>query len=498
MDAERTPVIAGVGQINDRPDDLERSLGPVGLMEAALRRADADAGGGWLASLDAIATVDQITEPGLTEIPARLADAFGAAPARLETTAMPHGDSPVRLLNEAAGRVAAGESRITAIVGGEALRSSAQLARRAATAGAPPPDLMRANPKRKLSDLRREYGLVAPVDLYPLYENALRAAEGLSLAEAQSETATIWAGLAAVARDNPHAWLRDGTSAVEILESSARNRPISFPYTKLMVANSSVNQGAGFIVTSLAEARRRGRRDEELAFVGQGAGAEEVYDPLARDRYDRSPSMIAALRATLRFNGLEAEAFDAVELYSCFPCVPKMARRTIGLPAERPMTVFGGLTFGGGPVANYMSHAIACMTERLRGGDGRGLLYANGGIVTTNHGIVLSGAPLPGADSPRDPDVQAEADAVREPAPATDLDHLGPARIETYAVHYDREGAPRGGAVLARTPAGARTIAHVPATDAELVAFLTDGRSEPVGAPGRVIEADGRRVFDAA
>lgn len=497
MDAERTPVIAGVGQINDRPDEPEQGLGPLGLMEAALRRADEDAGGGWLASVDVIASVDQITDPGLEGIPARLAEAFGARPARLETTAMPHGDSPVRLLNEAATRIAAGESRIAAVVGGEALRTAAQLARRAAEAGAPPPDLMRANPKRKLTDLRREFGLVAPVDLYPLYENALRAAEGQSLSEAQAETAAIWSGLAAVARNNPHAWLRDGASEAEILETSRRNRPISFPYTKLMVANSSVNQGAGFLVTSLAEARRRGRRDEELVFVGHGAAADEVYDPLARDRYDRSPSMIATLRSTLAFNGLEAEELEAVELYSCFPCVPKMARRAIGWPAERPMTVFGGLTFGGGPVANYMSHAIACMTERLRGG-GRGLLYANGGIVTTNHGIVLSGMPLPGAETPRSPDVQAEADAMRGRVPETDQAHLGPVQLETYAVHYDRDGAPRGGAVLARTPSGARTVAHVPAEDAALVAFLTDGRSQPAGSAGRVVEAGGRRTFEAA
>lgn len=94
-DAERIPVIVGVGQINDRPADPDQGLDPLGLMEAALRLADEDAGGGWLAALDGISTVDQITDLGLTGIPQRLADAFGAAPARLETTDMPHGDSPV-------------------------------------------------------------------------------------------------------------------------------------------------------------------------------------------------------------------------------------------------------------------------------------------------------------------------------------------------------------------------------------------------------------------
>ena len=76
MDAERTPVIVGVGQINDRPSDPDQGLDTLGLMEASLRRADEDAGGGWLADLDGISTVDQITYLGLTGIPEKLAAAF--------------------------------------------------------------------------------------------------------------------------------------------------------------------------------------------------------------------------------------------------------------------------------------------------------------------------------------------------------------------------------------------------------------------------------------
>ena len=44
------PVIIGVGQVNDRdePNNASASLDSLGLMEAALRAADLDAGGGWL------------------------------------------------------------------------------------------------------------------------------------------------------------------------------------------------------------------------------------------------------------------------------------------------------------------------------------------------------------------------------------------------------------------------------------------------------------------
>ena len=55
MDAARIPVIVGVGQVNDRPADPQQGLDSLGLMEAALRVADEDAGGGWLARLNSLA-----------------------------------------------------------------------------------------------------------------------------------------------------------------------------------------------------------------------------------------------------------------------------------------------------------------------------------------------------------------------------------------------------------------------------------------------------------
>ena len=41
---ERTPVIIGIGEILDRPEDPANGLEPLALMEQALRRAESDAG----------------------------------------------------------------------------------------------------------------------------------------------------------------------------------------------------------------------------------------------------------------------------------------------------------------------------------------------------------------------------------------------------------------------------------------------------------------------
>jgi acetyl-CoA C-acetyltransferase len=476
MDENKIPVIVGVGQINDR----EEQLNSVELMAAALRNADTDGGGGWLGRIEALDVVAQLSFPEFTDASAPLAQMLGIAPRHCAQTRYPMGDSPVALLNQAANRIASGEAEVCAIAGGEALRTAAKRA-----AGGKR-DAVRESAARATRAGRERYGIVAPTDVYPLYENACRAAWGQTLAQAQHESAEIWAGLSRVAADNPNAWLRTAFAPDQILEVSPANRLIAFPYTKLMMANASVNQGAAFIVTSLARAIAAGVTETQLVYVGRGAAAREPGDVLARDRLDRSLSLEASLRGALAFNGLESGDLDHVELYSCFPVMPKLARRAIDWPLDKPMTVSGGLTFGGGPVGNYMSHAIASMTEALRARGRHGLLFGNGGFATTSHSIVISRDPGIGAQGAHDPSVQAEADAHRDPAPALLETSSGEAKIVSYTVFYDRAGAAKSGVIIADTPRGERTLAYVAPDDAELIAFLTDGAREPIGMTGRI------------
>ena len=102
-DPDRVPVIIGVGQVNDRPADPDEGLDSLGLMVAALRVAAEDAGVP-LAEIDSLAIVDQISFHSLGKLPEPLAAAIGASPAINYQSAAPHGDTPVRLLNEAAAR----------------------------------------------------------------------------------------------------------------------------------------------------------------------------------------------------------------------------------------------------------------------------------------------------------------------------------------------------------------------------------------------------------
>lgn len=499
-DPERIPVIIGVGQLNDRPESPELGLDPPGLMAAALRLAEADArtdkSGNILADLDSLAIVDQISFRHLGNLCDRVARAIGATPPINYQSEAPHGDTPIRLLNEAANRIGEGKASLAAVVGAEALRTAAGLAALAAKGEDKSYNAVRNVSTRRDPTYAQAHGLTAPVDVYPIYENAGRAAYGQTLAEAQAESGAIWAGMSRVAAANEGAWIRKPVSAEDILTPGPSNRPLAFPYTKLTVANSSVNQGAGFIVASLAEARRRGIPEERLIYVGMGAAAKEDPSILRRDRYDRSSSMDTAIRRTLDLNQMTGADFDHVELYSCFPCVPKMARRVLGWPLDKPATVFGGLTFGGGPIANYMSHAVVSMVERLRSGDGKtGFLFANGGYATDNHCIVVSRQPVAAAQFPQDFDYQAEADAARGAIPELDKDYVGPATVESYTVFHGRDGAPSSGVVIARTPEGKRTLCHIDVADAGMLAFFMDGAVEPVGTGGAIALEGERRVW---
>src|SRR3546814_1970154 len=79
-DPERIPVIIGVGQLNDRPENPDDGLDSLELMVAALKLAADDAGVP-LAEIDSLAIVDQISFHHLGKLCEPLAAAIGASPA---------------------------------------------------------------------------------------------------------------------------------------------------------------------------------------------------------------------------------------------------------------------------------------------------------------------------------------------------------------------------------------------------------------------------------
>src|SRR6202035_84349 len=243
------------------------------------------------------------------------------------------------------------------------------------------------------------------------------------------------------------------------------------------------------LLTSLAKARAAGIAEDRLIHVWGGASAEEPRDYLIRDQFFESHPQNAVLKTVMNLVGGDGNAFDAIELYSCFPCVPKMARRTLGLGPDVQPTVTGGLTFFGAPLNTYMTHAACAMVRKLRNGAKLRLLYGQGGFVTKHHALVLSRQP------PRDPlaqetSVQAEADRHRRPVPEFITEASGKGSVESFTVIYGRNGEVEHGVVMLRTQDNARALARVPANDGATLAHLLNMDRTPVGSSGDIATAD--------
>lgn len=493
------PVIIGVAQLNDNKTGVHPGRDTVELMAAALADADRDGGGGWLDRLDFIGIENQLSStfsawPDEEPITPYLLEQAQLSPKATLLTKEPSGDGPVFLLNHAANLIASGEAEVAAIVGAEALRTAALRAANQALTAAQTSD-RKADRMRDITDklvrpIARRYGLSTPTDVYPLYESATRARWQQSFADSQGESGTLWAGYSRAAAENPGAWVRDFYEPQAITAVSPKNRMISFPYTKLMVANSAVNQGAAVILTSLEKAREWNVPEDKIVFVGAGAAASEDADFLARAGYDSSPAMTVSIQKTLELNELETADLDLVELYSCFPCIPKMARRVLGWPLDKLPSVYGGLTFGGGPMGNCMMHAIVVMTRKLRSGGSNGLIYANGGFATHSHSIVLTRNQPHENVFPQNFDYQSTADQLRGVVPFFDEAYIGEGRIEAYSVPYGRDGQPNFGTVIGVSPEGTRFICRIPGHDGRGIRLLVSGEKEAVGTRGKVVSGD--------
>jgi acetyl-CoA C-acetyltransferase len=481
MSEDRIPVIVGIGEITDRPADLLQGLEPLALMAAALERADEDAGHNVVRSVDSLDIVNLVSWR-YADPAQQLSRRLGIAPRRAVYGPV-GGESPVRYLHEAALRIARGESAVAATVGAEAQSTVAKAMKSGCELPWTPQDGPRSlRGPDYLHPLAVKLGVAMPVSVYPFYDAASAVHWDQTPREALAESGDLWARYAGVAASNPGAWIKRRFSAAEIITPSADNRLIAWPYTKLMVANPMVNQGAAILMTSLARAREAGIAAERIIHIWGGAAANEPRDYLKRDNYFESHAQNAVLETAM---AIAAEhPFDVLELYSCFPCVPKMARRTLGLGAEVEPTVTGGLTFFGAPLNDYMNHAACAMVRRLREGAGIGLLYGQGEFVTKHHALVLASRPPPRPLQSWSASVQAESDRRRGPVPPFLVEASGPASLETFTVIFDRDGAVNHGVVILRFRDGARTLARVPAADRDTLRRLTDLDRTPVGIDG--------------
>jgi acetyl-CoA C-acetyltransferase len=438
---EQIPVLVGVGQVLQRLDDPREAAEPLALMVAALERAAADAvAPKLLQRADAIYVLRGAWS--YADAGREVARRLGAAPE--ESVGTPYGGNfSQACVIDAAREIAAGRRRVVLVTGAENGRSTAQARRQGValrqtrTPGAPDRKVAPDRPIFHEAELAR--GMNSASDVFAVIESAIRHAHGEGLDAHAERIAELWAGFSDVACGNPNAWIRRGHSAREIGRASPQNPMISYPYTRLMNANARVDMGAGLVLSSLEIAREAGVPEEKLVFLHAATEANDSNFLSRRRELQRSPAIRIAGARVLELAGRPIEAIDHLDLYSCFPSAVQVAASELGVPAGRPLSVTGGLTFGGGPLNSYGLHAIARMAEVLREDRGAtGLVHGNGGWLA-KHAIAVYSAVPPRAGF-RYENLQARVDAL--PLREVLVDWDGPVVVEAYTVAH-REGRPR-------------------------------------------------------
>ncbi|UXA04635.1 acetyl-CoA acetyltransferase [Mycobacterium sp. SMC-2] len=484
----RTPVLIGYGQVNHRDeiDPDKRSVEPLDLMAAAARQA---AESRVIEAVDSIRVVNILSahyrDPGLL-----LGQRIGASD--FTTLYSPVGGNvPQSLVNQACLDIQRGEARVVLLAGAETWRTRRGLKAKGGRLewtvqddSVPMAEVSGTDvPMAGEAELR--IGLDRPAYVYPLFEQALRIANGESIEHHRKRIGELWARFNAVAVDNPHAWIRKPVTAEEICEPGPHNRMISWPYTKLMNSNNMVDQGAALVLTSVEQARRLQVPAERWIYPHAGTDAHDTPAITERDELHRSPAIRIAGGRALKLAGLGIDEVDYVDLYSCFPSAVQVAAAELGLPVDdpaRPLTVTGGLTFAGGPWSNYVMHSIATMAELLAANPGRrGLITANGGYLTKHSFGVYSTEP---PAEFRWEDTQPAVD--REPTTDGLVEWEGIGTVEAWTTPFDRQGRPEKAYLAVRTPDGSRTLAVI--TDSAAAQATV---REDIGGAKVAVAADG-------
>ncbi len=494
----RTPVIVGVGQAEQRPDDPAAGLEPIDLLAQAARTALDDAAAVRRLAVDTVGVVQIISWP-YPDPGALLGRRLALTGVRSTVVTTVGGNSPQLLLTELADTIARGEADVVLLGGAECMHSRWAARREPKvhlpwTVAADPPCA------RVLGDDRpgsSEYELVhradVPIHVYPLLETALRGRAGRTVASHQRHVGELWSTFAAVAAENPHAWSRTPFTPDQITTPSPENRMVTFPYTKRMCANMGVDQAAALVLCSYEAAVAAGVPDDRMVFPLSGAAAHEHWFVSERDELGAAPAMAIAGRAACAAAGVDVDDIARFDLYSCFPAAVQLAIDALGLRGPgggdpRPLTVTGGLAFAGGPANDYPTHAIAAMVEACRADPGSVGYVSALGWYATKHSIGLYSTTPPRQGFVRvDP---AETQAVADALPRREVagPWSGRAVVDATAVIMQRDGVPEIGIVSAITPDGRRVLAnaHETAALATMTTEAWEGRSI-------VVRTDGER-----
>ncbi|MEM1402464.1 MAG: acetyl-CoA acetyltransferase [Pseudomonadota bacterium] len=482
--------------------DRDRSRTPMDALQAVTTQALSDSSSEKvIGAVDAMVHVpfllNQVPEMA-TAMPrnpgAAVAERLGISPKQY--TADVGGNLPQHLVNEFARRLRRGAHKVVMISGVELLSTFLGSLR----SGDPFPDWtsgVSSEPEQLGSTPAMSapteliHQLYEPINVYPLFESALRHAKSLSRDAHQSLLGRLVSSMSDVSADNPYAWKRERLTPEQVVSTDNGNRMISYPYTKLMNAIINVDQAAAIVMTTAKEAAALGVDSSRWVYLRGGASVHDSWFLSERTSLHSSPALEAAGQAALERSGLALDELSHFDLYSCFPSAVQVACDALGLAIDDPrgVTVTGGLTLFGGPGNNYTLHAIASMVERLRETGEAGLVSANGGYLT-KHAVGVYSAE-PGGDAWGESDdgpLQAAVDSIASTVLADAGE--GAFTIDAHTVSFSGD-EPRAAITLGRLQDGRRCAAV--SEDAVLMEALLE--NDCVGSVGAVSHRDGMNTF---
>jgi acetyl-CoA C-acetyltransferase len=485
----RTPVLVGAGVAHQRFDDPAEADEAVTLMTTAVVRAGDDAHAPALLREAKAVYVPRGTwryrDPGRI-----IAERVGASP---RSVIAELGVLQLTPFTRACRAIANGDIDVAIVVGGEAKFRDL----RGRITGTVPVDTTQGDdvtPDESIVPAdeiipapERAAGFMSAPLMYSALETALRAARGETVRENARATAELWAAFSRTAAGNPDAWRRDPVTPEFLERPSTKNPMLAAPYTKWHCSQWNVDQAAGFVLCSTEAADRAGVPQDRRVYPLAAVESNHMLAVSKRAELHRAPAVRIGAERIAELTDIDVASSDAVDLYSCFPVAVRIQAQELGLPVDdperRPLSVGGGMTFGGGPLNNATFQALARMVPMLRDAPGStGLLTFISGLIT-KHGIsVWSTAPP--ADGFTFADTSADVEAG---TPALEVvgDHRGRVTIDGYTVAHEA-GEPRYATIVATTADRTRVVARN--DDADLAADMTAEEW-----CGRDVDVDGDR-----
>jgi acetyl-CoA C-acetyltransferase len=412
-------------------------------MSQAVREAFADAGIQNPTAIDALRVVRSLSTRNTN--PARDIASMLEISAN-EYGLTPHGGNmPQYLVNSAARQIRDNGAQMIVLTGGESFRSR----RRARAAQMTLPWMEQHDSEAPTAlgedlvmnhEIELAHKIMLPIEIYPMFETALRYRDKRTVADHQKYISELWARFSDVAATNPHAWIQQSYTAQAIRMPTSDNRMIGFPYTKLMNSNNDVDMAAALVMCSVERAEALGIARDKWIFLHAGTDCHEHNFVSHRHTFTETPAIRIGGQRVLALAGKSIDEIENLDLYSCFPSAVQLGAESLGVSLDRKLTCTGGLSFAGGPFNNYVMHAIATTMTTLREKPQEtGLVWANGGYATKHaFGVYATTPPLQGF---RHESPQNEVDALPRRSVATALEAKGAATIEAYSVMHDRDGA---------------------------------------------------------